>query len=622
MITHHFFHMKFWKTTESGILKNTRIFKRRITKRVFATSLFLLVLLGTLTINAQSYSDTLNLVSKFPADMAKEVNPDIHLRLTFPDKPILNNSGQIRIYDAFNDELVDILDLSIPPGPKNTRTPSPYDSLTYPSIPNKLYTVYEPDTSSIHVYQKNYIGGSTEADAYHFYPVLIHENTATICLHNNRLNYNKTYYIQIDPGVISSSKGSFQGITGKTGWTFSTKKNPPLADSKWLVVSADGKGDFNTVQGAVDFIPENNQERKTIFIKNGTYEEIIYFRNKENISFLGEDREKVVVCYANNGVFNNRPLSPDPALAMRYHNLRAVFAVNNSNGIYIVNLTLRSLGEKPAQAEALLLKGKEIIVSHVNIEGSGDALQATGTIYLTDSKIQGFGDNVLGYGAVFFNNCDFVSTYGPHLWVRNTLANHGNVLLHCTLRTIGDVETTIARAPNSRGKTYPYVEAVLINCKLDGIRPEGWGKVADVTDQIRYWEFNSTKISDGKPVDVSQRHPVSRQLSMEKDAEVINNYKNPTYVFEGWTPAMAPLILSQPASITINKGQTAKFLLKVTSIPEASYQWFRDGKLIEGATNTVLKIDNVKTKDAGNYSVAIKNTAGNLTSENATLTVK
>src|SRR5690606_19799877 len=134
------------------------------------------------------------------------------------------------------------------------------------------------------------------------------------------------------------------------------------------------------------------------------YEEIVYFRNKKNVTFLGEDREQVIIAYANNGVFNTRIMSPDPALAQGSHNIRAVFAVDKSKGIHIVNLTLRSIGEKPAQAEALLILGDEHIVDNVNIEGSGDALQATGNIYVRNTKIQGFGDNVLGYGAVFFEN--------------------------------------------------------------------------------------------------------------------------------------------------------------------------------------------------------------------------
>lgn len=69
--------------------------------------------------NSSSFveKDSQQTTLRFPADKAKEVNPDTHLVLTFPSEPTLGNSGQIRIYDAADDRLVDLLDLSIPPGP-------------------------------------------------------------------------------------------------------------------------------------------------------------------------------------------------------------------------------------------------------------------------------------------------------------------------------------------------------------------------------------------------------------------------------------------------------------------------------------------------------------------------
>lgn len=480
---------------------------------------------------------------KFPANNAGSINPDTRLTLTFSSTPKLGNSGKIRIYDAITKKLVDELDMSIPPGPRNNRTLAPYDSIRYGGYADSMFSVKFSDTNAVHAYQKNYIGGTDEADAFHFYPIIIKGNTAIICLHNNKLAYNKTYYVEIDAAVLTLKDGKFEGVKGSGAWTFSTKKSAPSLAKGRVVVAVDGSADFSTVQAAIDFMPPTNKNRITIFVKNGTYDEIVYFRNKENLSIIGEDREKTLIAYANNGVFNTRLMSPDPALANGSHSLRSVFTIHNSNGINLANLTLRSLGEKPAQAEALLVQGQKIIVSHVNIEGSGDALQATGNIYVTNSKIQGYGDNVLGYGAVFFNDCEFISFYGPHLWVRNTKENHGNVLFNCTLKTLGDLETTIARAPNSNGKTYPFVEAVLINCKMEGIRAEGWGQVADDPAGIRYWEYNSTNLTDSKPVDVTKRHPASKQLSREKDAAIIQQYSDPSFILKGWKPEV-PLKLN------------------------------------------------------------------------------
>jgi pectinesterase len=488
-------------------------------------------------------------ISRYPTHEAENVNPDTHLILTFPSPPTLGTSGQIRIYDAADDRLVDLLDLSIPPGPtvfvrapeRPPYTPVPYEYVpghftnanTKPGTPSGV-ALPTPDT-----YQLTIIGGFT--DAFHFYPVIIHDTAATIYPHNNLLDYDKTYYVQIDPGVLTLDDGSFNGITGKA-WTFTTKQSPPSADAERLVVSADGTGDFNTVQGAIDFIPDHNPKRVTIFIKNGVYEEIVYFRNKANISFQGESQEGVVVCYANNEVFNPHPENvATNEMPGTFPSRRAAFMGDQVSGIHLIDLTIRSINPKPAQAEGLLLTGERNIVSHVTIEGSGDALQVNGSAYLTDSRIVGFGDNILGRGAAFFNRCELVSYYGPHMWIRNTEANHGNVFVQCTFQTLEGRETVIARSPTNHGKNYPYCEAVLINCALAGISPEGWGEVGGDPTNVHYWEYNSTNLNDDTPVDVSQRHPASRQLTLEEDAEIIANYSDPTYVLGGWNPEITQL---------------------------------------------------------------------------------
>jgi len=571
----------------------------------------------------QAGSGAFSNVVLFPADKAQNVNPDTHLQLTFRSAPVLGKSGQIRIYDAADDRLVDLLDLSIPPGP-TALTPSP--SATYASVPYEYISGHftnanaRPGTPSglavadPEKYQLTIIGGFT--DAFHFYPVIIHGYTATISPHNNLLENGKTYYVEIDPGALILSDNSFHGIAGKTGWRFTTRKLPPPADSERIVVSADGTADFNTVQGAIDSIPDYSPRTVTVFVRNGLYEEIVYFRNKSNITILGEDREKVVVFYANNEVFNPHPLNiKTNEVPGTYPSRRAAFAVDHSNRIHLVNLTIKTTAF--GQAEGLLLNGEEIIVSNVNIVGSGDALQSNGSAYFTDCRITGDGDTILGRGPAFFNNCD-LSSMGPFMWIRNTSANHGNVFVNCRFQTRGNQQTVIARAPTNGGKNYPYSEAVLINCALENIDPAGWGPIGGDTANIHYWEYNSTNLSDGKSVDVSRRHPASRQLTMEKDAPIISSYRNPAYVLGGWTPKMAPLILSQPQSVRAMPGQTVTFQVQVAAIPEASYEWFKNGRFFRTSTNALI-LQKVSASDSGAYWVRIKNDSGTVTSSKAVL---
>jgi pectinesterase len=577
--------------------------------------------------SAQASSVLPGSVIRFPADKATDINPDTHLQLTFQSLPVLGKSGEIRIYDATNNRLVDLLDLSIPAGPTKS-IPSP--SATYSPVPYNYSTSHltnantKPGTpSGIALpapfnYQLTIIGGFT--DGFHFYPVIIHDSTATIYLHNNLLEYGKTYFVQIDAGVLTLKDNSFTGFKEKTEWSFTTKKLPPSVDSDRLVVSADGSGDFNTVQGAIDFIPDFNQKRVIVFIKKGIYEEIVYFRNKSNITILGEERDKVVVFYANSEVFNPHPLTVlSNEMPGTFPSRRAAFAVDNSSKINLVNLTIKTTVY--GQAEGLLVNGKEIIVSNVTTIGSGDALQSNGSVYYTDSHIIGAGDVILGRGPSFFNNCE-INSNGPYMWIRNTSANHGNVFVNCRFKTPGTRETVLARAPTNGGKNYPYSEAVLINCALSGVSHIGWGEIGGETTNIHYWEYNSTNISDGKPADVSQRHSASRQLTMKKDAEIIANYTNPAYVLDGWIPEMAPLVLAHPEEITVEKGKTANLSVKAVAIPEPSYQWFKNDIPVKGAVNATLTLKKISSGDAATYTVTIKNEAGTVTSNKTKINVK
>jgi pectinesterase len=290
--------------------------------------------------------------------------------------------------------------------------------------------------------------------------------------------------VQIDPTVFNLASGPFDALTTDAAWRFKTKPAPPSSSATRIVVAADGSGDFNTIQGAVDFLPDNPPQRVTIFIRNGNYEEIVFFRKKANLTFRGEDREKVQVGYGNNSAFN--PPMPGPSR-------RCAFSVYDSTGIELVNFSLSNYAF--GQAEALLVFGSKNIVSNMNLKGSGDALNLRGSVYLADSTITGDGDTILGVGPAFFRHC-VIRSVGAFMWIRNTEANHGNVFVDCTFTGIDRSPTAplrptrvLARLPNNHGLNYPYAEAVLINCRLSGIAPAGWGPVDGETDHIHFWEF-------------------------------------------------------------------------------------------------------------------------------------
>src|SRR5688572_26846969 len=73
--------------------------------------------------------------------------------------------------------------------------------------------------------------------------------------------------------------------------------NAAIPGTKKIVVAADGSGDYKTVQGAINSLPDSSATARTVFIKNGVYREKIYLE-KNNIILEGEDRSNTIITAA------------------------------------------------------------------------------------------------------------------------------------------------------------------------------------------------------------------------------------------------------------------------------------------------------------------------------------
>jgi hypothetical protein len=81
-----------------------------------------------------------------------------------------------------------------------------------------------------------------------------------------------------------------------------------------------------------------------------------------------------------------------------------------------------------------------------------------------------------------------------------------------------------------------------------------------------------------------------------------------------------PLIISQPASITVTQGSTATFSAVATG-SSLTYQWRFNGAAIPGATDSALALSNAVPAMAGNYALVLSNASSTLTSMVASLSV-
>jgi hypothetical protein len=89
----------------------------------------------------------------------------------------------------------------------------------------------------------------------------------------------------------------------------------------------------------------------------------------------------------------------------------------------------------------------------------------------------------------------------------------------------------------------------------------------------------------------------------------------------GAIPGGPPVIVTQPASLTVYEGANAQFFVEANGVLPLSFQWHKDGSPLSGSTNAVLLLSNVTPAQAGNYTVFITNSIGWTNSSPATLTV-
>jgi hypothetical protein len=84
----------------------------------------------------------------------------------------------------------------------------------------------------------------------------------------------------------------------------------------------------------------------------------------------------------------------------------------------------------------------------------------------------------------------------------------------------------------------------------------------------------------------------------------------------------APTITTQPSNKSVLPGQTAAFSVTATGAAPITYQWSRNGSAISGATSSAYTTPATTSADNNaQFTVAVSNSVGNVTSSPAILTV-
>lgn len=454
---------------------------------------------------------------------------DTRLAITFDAPPVLGTSGAIHIFKLSDDSLVDTIKLS-----GNT------DEIGY--------------------------AGQTRLRMVNTQPLRISGNSLIITPHSSKLAYGTAYYVAIADGALTGAAVNgtpFVGMGKNAGWIFTTKSNAPAATT--LTVDDNGAADFRTLQGALNHVMQTVAAATpvTINVNNGSYEELLYLRGKNNLTIKGESREGVVIHYTNNNTLNAGTGGSQSPGATSYTGGRSVILVESSDMLAIDNLTLKNttLIGNGGQAEVIYFNSDtgRLMVTNANFISEQDTVQVKGYSWFYRSLIAGNVDFIWGGNRVaLFEESEIRSlgdsrgngSGGYILQARTvTAADKGFVFLNSRLtrgpgplgHTIADGQTWLAR---SGGSTTYFDNIVFINTQMDShVKAAGWNisplpNPGTATATSGWREYGSTDLT-ATTLDVSGRSAVSAQLSL---GDVISSYCSRAQIFAafnggaGWNP--------------------------------------------------------------------------------------
>lgn len=135
-----------------------------------------------------------------------------------------------------------------------------------------------------------------------------------------------------------------------------------------------------------------------------------------------------------------------------------------------------------------------------------------------------------------------------------------------------------------------------------------------------HWHINGDEPSY---YDYNTENKSTAQQAVNVDTPFRSADHDPVII--GFNLAVAPSITQEPGNRNAGVGGTAVFSVNVTGTEPISYQWRKGTTNISAgnltSTTASLTLSNVQLADAGDYNVVVSNSAGTVTSQNATLTV-
>lgn len=396
---------------------------------------------------------------------------DAPLVIPFDSTPTLGTSGLVQVFKA-DGTLVDRIDLAdlskVDILSDGTMVPKGADA--------DAGKIAIDNDSPFHTFMDAL--HSNQYRIVHYTPFRIKGKTLEIKLHNEALSFGESYYVTLDASVAGKA-------IGKDDMPFTVKAAPSGSTFK---VASDGSGDFCTVQGALSYVSTlKKDDTVTIEIGEGTYQELLFLRNKNNVTIKGASREKSVIAYPNNdsyetGSGGSVSAKPSRGASIGKSGGRSVFLVESCDNLTLENLTIENTYSIPShkgQAETIYFNSNyKLTVENCSLISWQDTFLCKGKVWVHNSLIAGHVDYIWGYPeACLFEDCEIRSRAGGYLIQARvpSVSNKGFVFLNCKLTAESGVKDGSMYLARSGGSKDYFDNVVFVNCIMDPvIATAGW----------------------------------------------------------------------------------------------------------------------------------------------------
>lgn len=298
------------------------------------------------------------------------------------------------------------------------------------------------------------------------------------------------------------------------------------------VVAADGTGNFTTVQAAINAAPDNRNTYFYIYIKRGSYKEVITIpKNKDYIYLYGEDAEYTILTFDNYA----KRLKPD---GTEFGTSGSATFFANGNFFVAENLTfVNTAGMTAGQALAINIGGARSSFRNCRFLGHQDTWYAgSGTFqYLKDCYIEGSVDFIFGGSTAFFDECHIRSTRNGYITAASTPEGQsfGYIFHSCSITAY----PTVAHGSVYLGRPWrPYAKVVFLQSSLGKhIRSEGWDNWRNVANESTafYAEYNSTGEGASPGTRVAWSHQLTRKQATDYTYAKAMGSQHPGFVDDG-----------------------------------------------------------------------------------------